>query len=291
MNRNSNLAKAISDRTNIHARRIETWTIAGLGADPDSPIDEQIPHYVELAEISGPGRSRSADLTARRLAAHGYACSRLRSALSAVFDESSDEVFVSKDPSTQESEDEAFKEYDSIATDLARSVDTLPPALRLIIRRFRQNARSGAYFTDESGDQVFHSAIVSLLHLFNCGEVLNIEALALMFGVDPSKVDADAIALVEQLQIKIQNIEYVYRSANLESIVAMAKWIRDHLDVVTEFLGLARATDSMLDDLATQFAPVALSLIEPFMDAFDGFAGFLVEIGMHEALIPMRLPS
>jgi hypothetical protein len=291
MNRNSNLAKAISAQTGIRARRIETWTIEGLGADSKLPTDEQIPHYFKLATIAGPGRAKNADLAARRLAAHGFECSRLRPALlNEVIGESNGDVLTSNDLSTEESEDEAFREYDSIAKGLASSVDALPSALRLVVRKFRQNAYRSSRSTNESGEQVFHSAIVSFLHLFNGGEVLNVEAIAAMFGVDPSELDADAIAFIEQLGITFQNIEDAYRTTSLEDIVAMAKWLREHIHVAAEFFGIAKASDSMLDDLATQFAPVVLCLIEPFVNTFDDFAAFLIEIGVPETLIPVSLP-
>lgn len=291
MNRNSNLAKAISARTGIRARRIETWTINGLGANPNLPNDKQIPHYLELAKIAGPGRSKNADLAARRLAAHNFVCSRLRTALlNEVIGESNDDDAISTYLSTEESEDEAFREYDSIADGLASSVDELPPAIRLVVRKFRQNAYRGSPSSSDSGEQVFHSAIVSLLHLFNGGEVLNVEAIAAMFGFNPSELDADAIVFIEQLQITFQNIEGAYRTTSLEDIVAMAKWLRDHIHVAADFFGIVGASDSMLDDLATQFAPMVLCLIEPFVNAFDDFAAFLIEIGVPETLIPLSLP-
>jgi hypothetical protein len=291
MNRNSALAKAISARTGIRARRIEAWSIEGLGADLKLPLDEQIPHYLELATIAGPGRSNNADLAARRLAAHGFGCSRLRaSLLNGVIDESSDDVQICNDLSTEESEDEAFRKYDSIATELTTSVDSLPAAIRLVVRKLRHNAYRGSLCTSDSGEQVFHSAIVSVLHLFNGGEILNVDAVAMMFGVNPSELNDDALEFVEQLKITFRNIEDAYRTTSLEDIVAMAKWLRDHIHVASEYLGIAKASDSILDDLATQFAPIVLCLIEPFVNAFDDFAAFLIEIGVPEMLIPLSSP-
>jgi hypothetical protein len=78
VNRNSPLAKKLSVQTGIRARRIEGWTVQGLGANPTFPFAEQVSHYLELVKLAGPGRSKNADLTARRLASHSFECTRLR---------------------------------------------------------------------------------------------------------------------------------------------------------------------------------------------------------------------
>jgi hypothetical protein len=291
MNRNSKLAKALSAQTGIRARRIETWTIEGLGPDPLLLFEEQLPHYLELDKIAGPGRSNNYDLAARRLAAHGFKSSRLRTALlSLVIDESNDNITMLIDRSTEESVDAMYREYDSVATSLVSSVDALPPALRLVVQKLRQNAYQGSASTNETGDQVFHSAVVSLLNLFNGGEVLNGEATAAMLGFDPTEFDMDAFTFIEQLGLTFQNLEHAYRTMSLEDIVAMAEWLRDHILVAAEYFGITKAPDSVLDDLATQFAPMVACLIEPLVNECDGFAAFLVEIGVPDRLIPLSLP-
>jgi hypothetical protein len=62
----------------VSPRRLEGWTLEGLGADESLPIADQVAHYQKLAKVTGPGRGRNADAAARRLAAHEFACRRLR---------------------------------------------------------------------------------------------------------------------------------------------------------------------------------------------------------------------
>jgi len=290
MNRNSSLARAISAQTGIRARRIETWSIERLGPDPTLPIEEQLPHFLELEKIVGPGRSKNYDLAARRLAAGALVCSRLRSSLSDLITDGSSDNPMSSDFSTEESADAVFREYDSVATNLTTSVDSLPSAIRLVVQKFRRNAFQGSASTNETGEQVFHSAIVNLLHLFNGGEILNGQATAAMLGFDPEEFDESAFTFIEHLNLTFQNMEHAYQTMSLEDIAAMAKWLRDHAHVAIDYLEISKATDSMLDDLATQFAPMAICLIEPLVKAFGDFATFLVEIGVPDRLILLSLP-
>jgi len=292
MNRNCEPAKTLSAQTGIPPRRIETWSIEGLGADPTLPMEEQVLHYLELVKIAGPGRSKNYDLMARRLAAHDFVTTRLRTALlNLVIDDSDGSIKLPSDFSTDESADAAYEVYDVVATSLASSVDTLPPALRLVVKKFRQNAYQGSVSTEDTGEQVFHSAIVSLLHLFNGGQVLNAEAAAAMLGMSPTQFDVDFSAFIEQFELTFQNMEHAYQTMSLNDIVAMAKWLRDHVHFADDYLGTAKASDAVLDDLATQFAPLVVCLIEPLVREFDGFATFLGKIGVPDRLIPLSLPQ
>ena len=115
MRRTSQLAADVSTAlgdagVTVSARRLEGWTLDGLGADECLPLDEQVAHYRELEKVAGPGRGRKADSAALRLAAHGFACRRLRGALLRGFNITEiGQPEVPLDFSTDESTDAAFE--------------------------------------------------------------------------------------------------------------------------------------------------------------------------------------
>ena len=147
---------------------------------------------------------------------------------------------------------------------------------------FLRGTRASKYFAP--------SAIVSLLHHFNGGQVLNAEAAAAMLGLNPTEFNFDISAFIEQFEFTFQKMEHAYQTMNLYDIVAMAKWLRDHVHFANDYLGTAKASDAVLDDLATQFAPLVVCLIEPLARELDGFAAFLGKIGVPDRLIPLSLP-
>src|ERR1019366_2729502 len=128
MRRTSKLAVDISmtlaaTGLEISVRRLEGWTLAWLGPDERLLIAEQVAHYRALAKVAGPGRGREADVAARRLAAHGFACRRLRGALLRVLNIAEvDQPEVPLDFST----DAAFEHIEEIARDMATSIDQVP---------------------------------------------------------------------------------------------------------------------------------------------------------------------
>jgi hypothetical protein len=111
---------------NVQPRRLEGWAAAGLAADEEMPIEEQVAHYASLVRLSGPGRD--ADTTAVRLAANGHRCLRLRAALLRRLGVSSDPAVIAPiDLSTSPSGDEAFHEIEGLATAMAQHhADTAP---------------------------------------------------------------------------------------------------------------------------------------------------------------------
>jgi hypothetical protein len=125
MRRDCKRARVISAAIGIPARRLEGWSLR------------------ELAKLAGPGRARSADLAARRLAAHGFLCSRLGQALlneTVLTPENADVITV--DLSTEDSTDEAFREYEVIANEMVSTIDELSSPMRQVVQKFRKNAFS-----------------------------------------------------------------------------------------------------------------------------------------------------
>jgi hypothetical protein len=83
-----------------------------------------------------------------------------------------------------------------------------------------------------------------------------------MFGVDPAEVDPDTVEyLNERLPITTWDVDEPYRSLPLTQIVVMARWLRERAHLAASFLGLERATEGQLDELAAVFAPYALHML------------------------------
>ena len=292
MNRNCTPAQEISRLTGISARRIEAWTIQRLGPDPSLPVAEQVSHYLELEKLAGPGRSNNSDRVAIRLAARNFVCVRLREALmNKVAADSINTRVIPFDFSTEESTDEAFRQSDTVAKQLANGVDKLPLPIRSVVRTLRRNAYQGAEKINDSGENVFHSGIESMIHLFNGGDVLNSEALATMYGFDPSTFDFRSIDFVSALKLSFEDIEYAYTNAPLESIASMATWLRAHFDFVGEYLGVSDAPEAQLEELATYFAPMMSLVFERFASVYADASIVFDSIGIPQGLIPLSAPN
>ncbi len=288
MNRNCGPAKEISKRTGISTRRIENWTIQRLGPNPQLTISEQIPHFLELQKLVRRGRSNNADLVARRLAAHGFVCERLETAL---FDEveaqSPDSINLNFDLSTEESTDEAFRNYDVVARAAASAANDGASPIRPMVKMFRRNISKAEKQLDINGEQVFRSALVSLLHFSNGGEILDEEAVAVMFGMETSDVEPDALEFMAKLNISLRDIDDAYTRLRLEDVVTMSKWIRERINIVAEFLGVANAPDSELDDLSTYLAPMALLVLERSFTVMDDAPAIFKSLEIPPSLIPL----
>jgi hypothetical protein len=286
MRRSSPLAGEISTALpGISARRLEGWTLEGLGADECLSLDDQVAHYRQLAMVAGPGRGRRADVAARRLAAHGFVCPRLRGALLRGLDISEvGQPQTHLDFSSDESSDAAFDRLDEITHALSTSLGDLPLPMRNVVERLRRNVYHAAPSMGEAGDVVFRRAITNSLCLLLGGEIYDAQPIAAMLGVDPGLVDPDTVDVINQrLRITMWEIDESYRSASLDRVAAMAQWLREQVGRPIEALGLAKASDSQLDDLAALLAPYALhilSIISPFDDARQFIANLELPAGL-----------
>lgn len=74
------LARAlINEGHNVTPRKLERWSQQELGPAGPSDFSALVQHYAEVESLSK--RGRDGDLVARRLAARGFACERLRGAI------------------------------------------------------------------------------------------------------------------------------------------------------------------------------------------------------------------
>lgn len=274
----------------VSPRRLETWTIDGLGAEERLPLGEQIAHYRELAKLTGPGRGRNADAAARRLAAHGFVCRRLRGALLRGLNIAEvGQPEIPLDFSTEESTDAAFEVLDEIARGMAASIEKIPLPMRRVVEKLRRNAYDGAAHIGESGEVVFRSAIVNFMCLLLGGQVYDAQPIAAMFGVSPSEVEPDAVDFVNQrLRITTWEVDETYRTVPLAEVVAMARWLREHAHLAVSLLGLDTATDSQLDDLAALFAPYALHILAYVSSCVDDAEELIATLELPAGLTDSR---
>lgn len=298
MRRTSVLAAEISTMLahaglEVSARRLEGWTVDGLGPYERLPIAEQVSHYGALAKVAGPGRGRNADVAARRLAAHGFVCRRLRGALLRGFkiaEVGQPEVVL--DFSTDESSDTAFEQLEEIAQGMAASIAEIPLPMRRVIEKLRRNAYKGASGLGESGEDVFCSAILNFLCLLFGGEIYDERPIAAMFAVDPAEVGSDAVDFInERLRITTWEVDEAYRTAPLDQVALLARWLRERAHLAVSFLGLETATESQLDELAALFAPYALHMLRVIGSRFDDANQFVDGLELPAALAIPELPA
>ena len=270
----------------ISGRRLEGWTFDQLGPDESLPIIEQVAHYGALAKVAGPGRGRKADVAARRLAAHGFTCRRLRGALLRAFDIAEvGQPEVLLDFSTEESTDAAFERLEEIAQGMATSIEQIPLPMRRVVEKFRRNVYQSASAMGESGEDIFLSAIANFLCPLLGGEIYDGRPIAAMFGVDPTEVEPEVVEFVNQhLRITTWEVDEAYRTAPLDQIVILARWLRERAHLAVSFLGLQTATESQLDELAAMFAPYALFILGVVSSRFDDAEHFLAALELPAGL-------
>jgi hypothetical protein len=291
MRRTSHLAVDISTTLAntglaISVRRLEGWTLDRLGPDESLPIIEQVAHYSALAKVAGPGRGRNADVAALRLAAHGFACRRLRGALLRAFNIAEvGQAEVLLDFSTEESTDVAFEQLEEIARGMAASIEQIPLPMRRVVEKLRRNVYQAASGMGESGEDIFRSAIVNFLCPLLGGEIYDGRPIAAMFGVDPAEVEPEAVEFVNQrLRITTWELDEAYRNAPLDQVVVLARWLRERAHLAISFLGLERATESQLDELAAMLAPYALFVLSVISSQFEDAEQFVAALELPAAL-------
>lgn len=268
------LARALREAGhNVTSRRLERWHAAGLGFPEDAPFEEQLAYYSAVASISRSGRD--ADLTARRLAARGYACPKLRPAILAelgISPVAPDQPQVELDLSSGPSGDPAFAELEAIASWVAASTGGLPPLMVQVVDTLRRNALRHAERIGESAEQIFHSFVVNVLFHLVGGEFYNPKAIAAVLNVDPGGIGSADLDLVNtHFRVSVQDVDEAYRSAPIEDIVRMAQLIAGNAHAVLDYLGVTGGTEAEIEDLAATFAPAALYFAGLLRQVFDDF--------------------
>ena len=202
MNRNSNHAKRLSatlvkEGYNAIPRRLERWCLDGLGPAADTNFSVQVAHFAQLTTISKSGRD--ADAAARRLAARGYACERLRSALLDELDippVAGPPSLGALDLSSGPSGDPGFAAVEHLAEWMTADTVGLPPLMVRIVQTLRRNAERHAAEIGEQADVIFQSFVVNALcHLLG-GEFYNGRALEAVCNLEHGDITPEVLDVI-----------------------------------------------------------------------------------------------
>jgi len=228
-----------------------------------------VDHYVALAKFSGKGIET--DVTAFRLAAHGFGCERLRPALLRHFNITEPVAVPHLELTSDRSGDVAFEHVEHVAREIASEFASIAPiALRKIFKALQRNAAKIADQLDGSsdgddGDAVFYSFLVSSACYFFGGDFYNAQAMAAVCGLEPSTVDPEHLELFNAgPRIESADIDHAYLTLPIEQIVAMADFLREAAPKALEYLELDDLTESEIDFVCAVFSPFVLHVFKLF---------------------------
>jgi hypothetical protein len=271
------LSHALRERDlRVDPRRLEGWCSQGLGADETLPLHRQIAHYAEVATLATSGTD--ADVTARRMAARGFACKRLRAAIMRGFGIPIEpSPFSPLDLSIGPSGDAGFAQLEQFAAWLA-SADTVgaPPLMVRVVRALQANARAHAEHLGEPPEAVFHSYIVSTMCLFFGADMYNGEATAAVLDIDPATFSEEALDEINtSFRMSPIDLEEAYRSAPIEDITAMATILAQSAPTALAHIGVTKVALDEIEDLAAAFAPCGVYFAQLFNDTRDSLPPLL----------------
>ena len=252
-------------------RRLERWTHDHLGPPEDADFKTKLEHFRVLAQISRSGVG--ADVTARRLAAKGFACERLRPAILrelglAGLDEGEVVVSVEPDPDT----DAGFAAIEHIASSMDDDTNGLPRLFVQVIRALKRNARRRASELGRTADDVFQSFLVNGLSHLMGGDIYDPAAVAAVFNVDANEVPQDLVDEINsRIHPNIHDIDDAYRNVPLERIVAVSQRLTQWAPDFLQYLEIARATDAEIENLATMMAPIVNYFFGLLREAYEDF--------------------
>lgn len=268
------LAKAlVKQGRSATTRKLERWSHDGLG--PIGTLDFQVlvRHYAEVASLSTVGRD--ADTVARRLAARGYVCERLRGAILRELGLSSEPPAVIPpipDLSSSPSGDAAFAAIEQLARAMMTDVRGVPPLMVKVIGALYRNATKQAEQLGEPAETIFHSFVVNgLVHLMG-GDYYNGEAMEAVLGFDRGTVSPEVFDVMNsKLRISIPALDDAYRTVPVEQIALMAQRLAAWAPHLLSYLKVTGAKQVEIEDLAVIFAPAAIHYVNLLRETFDGF--------------------
>jgi hypothetical protein len=253
-------------------RRLERWTHENhLGPQEDDDFQTKLEHFRALAKISRSGVD--ADVIARRLAARGLACERLRPAILGELgltplEEGEVVVGSAPDPNT----DSGFAAIEGIALSFDDDTKGLPPLLVQIMRALKRNARRRASETGRTADEVFHSFLVNGLSHLMGGDIYDAAAFAAVFNVEATEVPPDVIDEINaRIRPNMHDIDETYRNIAVERIVLISQRLTQWAPTLLDYLEITRVTDAEIEDLATMMAPFVSYFFDLLREAYEDF--------------------
>lgn len=253
-------------------RRLERWTHENhLGPQDDADFQTKLEHFRALAKISRSGVD--ADVTARRLAARGFACERLRPAILrelGLAPLEDGEVIVQSEPDPNT--DTGFAAIELLASSIDDDTKGVPPLLVQIMKALKRNARRRASETGRTADEIFHSFLVNGLSHLMGGDIYDPGAFAAVFDVEAGEVPLYVIDEINaRIRPNMHDIDETYRNIAVERVVLISQRLTQWAPSLLDHLEITRATDAEIEDLATMMAPFLSYFFDLLRGAYEDF--------------------
>jgi hypothetical protein len=176
-----------------------------------------------------------------------------------------------------ESADAAFALVEETAREMeAQFLEVAPTALGKIFKALQRNAskfaqRAGAADDGDTGESLFHSALVNAGCYFFGGEVYNAKAGAATINASPQDVDETDLDLVNSLvHMNPEQIDRAYLELPAEQVVAMASLLRKGAPGVLSYLGLETMSESEVDEVCAVVVPMLVYAVGLFREHLCG---------------------
>jgi len=279
MNRNAEATKRLSKalvkqgHSSATPRNLERWSHEGLGPPGTPDFSALVRHYAEVASLSTVGRDF--DVVARRLAARGFPCERLRRAILRELGISPEALAVlppMPDLSSDPSGNAPFAAIEQLAHAMVADTSGLPPLMVKVIRALYRNAAQRAEQLGESAQAIFHSFVVNALAHLMGDDYYNGEAMEAVFGLDSGTMSVDVLdTMNSKLRISIPDLDNAYRTVPVEEIASMAQRLAAWAPHLLRYLKVTGAKQAEIEDLAAVFAPGMIYYVNLLREAFDDF--------------------
>ncbi|HVX23317.1 MAG TPA: hypothetical protein VHB02_18395 [Acidimicrobiales bacterium] len=273
----------------VTTRKLERWSIDELGPLDESDFSGLVAHYAQVADLSSIGRDK--DTVARRLAARGFACKRLRPAILrelGITPETPLLVPALPDLSSGPSGDAAFAAIEHFAEVMATDTRGLPALLVKVVKALQRNASERASQVGESPEQILHSYFVNaLVHLMG-DNYYNGRAMEAVLGLDDGAVSVEVLDLLNTgLRVSMPALDNTYRTAPVEQIAFMAQRMTAWAPLLLDHLEVIGVKTAEIEDLATVFAPAAVYFANLLREAFDDFPDdYVIEAPLPQIEVP-----
>lgn len=257
----------------VTPRKLERWSHQGLGPTATTDLQFLVRHYGQVASLSTTGRD--ADVVARRLAARGYPCDRLRGAILA-------ELGIPSHPpptmppvldlSSEPSGDAAFAALEEMAQAVVADTPGLPPLMVKVLQALYRNAAERSKELGEPASAIFHWFIVnSLAHLLGC-DYYNGAAMEAVLGLANGTISVTDLDVMNSApRMSIPDLEDTYRTVPVEEIAFVAHRLTMWVPHLLRYLEVTGASEAEIEELVPVLTPGAIYYANLLRNAFDAF--------------------
>ncbi|MDA8311410.1 MAG: hypothetical protein M0Z46_12520 [Actinomycetota bacterium] len=268
------LAKALARQGRpVTPRKLERWSLDGLGPTGEAEFSALVPHYAEVALLST--RGRDTDTVALRLAARGYPCERLRGAIlrrHGISPGSPAVIPPMLDLSSAPSGDAAFDAIEQLARAAIAHADCLSPILAKLVRAIRRNASQRAVELKETPESIIHSFLVNVfVHLMG-GDYYNAQALEAGLGLDSGAIGHNDLALLNsKLHMTLWSLDDACRNIDVDEISRISPRLVSWAPHLLNYFPITGITQEEIEDVVVLIAPAFIRYCALLRDTFPDF--------------------